>query len=720
MTISDSEIGVKVSGDVSDILSQLSDLVSTLEGITDKIVGLVVNVDDSQIIKVDDETDEVTSSLNEASDAALSLGESISELDTTQLDEAKESADGLSESLEGASDNAESTSTTDTSTDSAASGMAGAVATLGLGALFEQAISGAGEYGDSWARLATVMGTTSATVEQEWGSTVSAMSATTGRGAGDIRNYLIQMGIAGVSNQEILSSAFTGIAGAAFATGTSVESITSAFRRVVSTGTLGARQLMSLGLSEQDVMKATGLSLDQVNEKLSTMDSNQRAAYLGMIVNSKYAQSANEEYKNSWEKVTDSLGRAWAMFTRIFGELVLPIVVPALNTLSDILTDVSKEIDKMDPGLKTIAGVIVTLLGGLALLITSMGTIKALLDLLNVRWALETLGILSNKTAKDANTASTAANTTSENAGLIARGRHLATLIAQTASTAAHTAAVAVATAAQWAWNTANNLGIISLLKDVAVKGAAIAITLAQAAATGVATAAQWLLNVALSANPIGIVILAIAALVAGLIYFYNTNEGVRTAIDGLWASMQGFGGWLQGGFTSIVNGVTGAWAGFMAWLESGVNWFVTLPQRMFDWAKNAIINFAEGIKSGLKPVSDALGGIANLFPHSPPKEGPLSTITEGNMESWMSGVMGAGMNAVSTFNLNAVGMPNIPQVSNTSNSSTMQITVDMTGVTLNNGLEAQTAGERVGSGLASKLAGQASNAGVNVVNVQR
>ena len=49
--------------------------------------------------------------------------------------------------------------------------------------------------------------------------------------------------------------------------------------------------------------------------------------------------------------------------------------------------------------------------------------------------------------------------------------------------------------------------------------------TLATAAASRVAAAAQWVFNAALSANPIGIVVAAIAALVAGLGWFFTQTE---------------------------------------------------------------------------------------------------------------------------------------------------------------------------------------------------
>lgn len=82
----------------------------------------------------------------------------------------------------------------------------------------------------------------------------------------------------------------------------------------------------------------------------------------------------------------------------------------------------------------------------------------------------------------------------------------------------------------------------------VANVGAKIA-TIASAAATGIATAAQWAWNVALDANPIGIVIIAITALVAGLVWFFtqtklgkevwhNVTQFIGQAVTWLWTSV--------------------------------------------------------------------------------------------------------------------------------------------------------------------------------------
>lgn len=60
--------------------------------------------------------------------------------------------------------------------------------------------------------------------------------------------------------------------------------------------------------------------------------------------------------------------------------------------------------------------------------------------------------------------------------------------------------------------------------------------------ATKAWTAAQWLLNVAMNANPIGLVITAVAALVAGVVYCWNRFAGFRAFLLTMWDTIKGFG----------------------------------------------------------------------------------------------------------------------------------------------------------------------------------
>jgi hypothetical protein len=73
------------------------------------------------------------------------------------------------------------------------------------------------------------------------------------------------------------------------------------------------------------------------------------------------------------------------------------------------------------------------------------------------------------------------------------------------------------------------------------------------AVATKVWAAGQWLLNVALSANPIGIVILAIVALVAIIIIAWNKSETFRAVVLALWEAIKVGAAWAVAAFKTVV-----------------------------------------------------------------------------------------------------------------------------------------------------------------------
>jgi TP901 family phage tail tape measure protein len=77
-----------------------------------------------------------------------------------------------------------------------------------------------------------------------------------------------------------------------------------------------------------------------------------------------------------------------------------------------------------------------------------------------------------------------------------------------------------------------NGLLMISAIRSLGAAGAEGVL----AAMTGNVTLAQLALNAAMIANPIGLVIAAIAGLVAGLIYAYNHFEKFRAVVDGVFS----------------------------------------------------------------------------------------------------------------------------------------------------------------------------------------
>lgn len=91
--------------------------------------------------------------------------------------------------------------------------------------------------------------------------------------------------------------------------------------------------------------------------------------------------------------------------------------------------------------------------------------------------------------------------------------------------------------------------------------------------AESAAAAAQWALNVAMDANPIGLIVVGIAAVVAGLAYFFTqTKTGqklwsefvsfLQTAWQGLVGVAQTVWASVSGAFTSAISGIKTAWIG--------------------------------------------------------------------------------------------------------------------------------------------------------------
>ena len=139
----------------------------------------------------------------------------------------------------------------------------------------------------------------------------------------------------------------------------------------------------------------------------------------------------------------------------------------------------------------------------------------------------------------------------------------------------------------------ATALGILAVQWAITT-GAIVAAKIALAAstiATGVATAAQWLFNAALAANPIGLVVIAIAALVAGLVLLIanwdtiwpaikRTWETVSSAILGVWdASWK----WLKETFVGVIEWVKDEWDRIWGLIKTAWETITAAIQTVYD-----------------------------------------------------------------------------------------------------------------------------------------
>lgn len=99
---------------------------------------------------------------------------------------------------------------------------------------------------------------------------------------------------------------------------------------------------------------------------------------------------------------------------------------------------------------------------------------------------------------------------------------------------------------------------------------------------------AMAILNTVMLANPIGLIIGAIGALVAAFVYLWNTSDGFRNFWIELWNNIKEFTGTaieaIKNFFTQTIPQA----------IDNMVQWFQELPTRINEWLQQAIIKVGE------------------------------------------------------------------------------------------------------------------------------
>lgn len=151
---------------------------------------------------------------------------------------------------------------------------------------------------------------------------------------------------------------------------------------------------------------------------------------------------------------------------------------------------------------------------------------------------------------------------------------------------------------------------------------------LASTVAKGAATVASYALAVAewLLASPILLIVVAIVSLIAILWYLYNTNESVRTTIDGLAQALWSFG-------EAIWNGIAGA----IQWLVDGFTWLWETITGLFTTTGGEGINW---LTTMMMVIMGPIGWILLLITHwnqiAPAVSGALSSMYQ-NAVNWFN-----------------------------------------------------------------------------------
>lgn len=186
------------------------------------------------------------------------------------------------------------------------------------------------------------------------------------------------------------------------------------------------------------------------------------------------------------------------------------------------------------------------------------------------------------------------------------------------------------------------------------VQGATMAWTAAQQVWKGVqvaSTAAQWLWNAAMSANPIGLIIIGVGALIAAFVLLWQHSETFRDIVTGalsaVWEGIQWGWHWVADHWPLLLGILTGpigmaVWAIVHYWDDikaAGVavfDWLASLPGRI----ANAFSNLGSIL---FAPFKEGFNWIARGWNNGP---GRLSF----SIPDWVPGIGG-----------NSLSMPHLP-----------------------------------------------------------
>lgn len=126
-------------------------------------------------------------------------------------------------------------------------------------------------------------------------------------------------------------------------------------------------------------------------------------------------------------------------------------------------------------------------------------------------------------------------------------------------------------------------------------------------AATAAWVAIQTVLNVVLSANPIGLIVLAIAGLVAGLVVAYKRSETFRNIVDGAMRVVGKVFGWLKEKAGGALDWIKRNWDTIMTVLKNTpIGIYLRLVWASIKWLRDKVVPAFKWIKDRWDSVSGA------------------------------------------------------------------------------------------------------------------
>ena len=172
---------------------------------------------------------------------------------------------------------------------------------------------------------------------------------------------------------------------------------------------------------------------------------------------------------------------------------------------------------------------------------------------------------------------------------------------------------------------------------------------IARAEGLGIVAAAQWALNVAMNANPIGLIVAGIAALVAVLVWAWETFSGFRETILGVWEVVKSFGSSLYDIFDGIAKIYKGMFTFDLGEMETGLS-------QVIDAVGSAGANMGKAWSKGQKEGAESFA--SSMYGSDADKAISLTKANKG--ATGAKGATGEAVEAVASPKTKAEGQKTI------------------------------------------------------------
>lgn len=183
-----------------------------------------------------------------------------------------------------------------------------------------------------------------------------------------------------------------------------------------------------------------------------------------------------------------------------------------------------------------------------------------------------------------------------------------------------------------------NNIGVVGpIIAGVAAAVGVLAGALAIQGVINAASAAFALLNATLLANPITLVVAALAALAAGIMYAWQNSEAFRNGVTAAWEA-------VKSGIGTAVEAIGG-------FIENLASWFSDLPGKISSAIAPVVANVttwgSNVFDAARTKVAEIITSVTTWFSELPGKISNAISGAVGNITAWGSSVYDAARSKI-------------------------------------------------------------------------